>query len=145
MSKNLCVSFIFLFAVGCSSSPPDPPKAADSTASAVQEVKQPVRASLSYEERQGKQIYLRLCSVCHGDQGAGDGFNAYNLDPKPHSLADSAYVTALSDETLRQVISFGGRGVNKSVLMPGYQYTLNRSQVNYLIRFIRNLNRPTEE
>lgn len=144
MRKYLCIPLLFLFVFGCSShsSGSDAPEAADTTASGPQNEEKPAITSLTYEQKQGKQIYLKFCSVCHGDQGGGDGFNAYNLDPKPHSLADSAYVTALSDETLKQVISLGGRGVNKSVLMPAYQYTLNRSQINYLIRFIRSLNRP---
>ncbi|MCH8028240.1 MAG: hypothetical protein IID63_08985, partial [candidate division Zixibacteria bacterium] len=26
-----------------------------------------------------KRLYLHYCSVCHGAEGKGDGFNAYNL------------------------------------------------------------------
>jgi len=91
----------------------------------------------SFAERQGKQLFEHYCAVCHGAQGVGDGFNSYNLDPKPHSLADSAYVAALSDATLAQVIALGGRGVNKSVLMPAYQQTLNQDQISYLVAYIR--------
>lgn len=98
----------------------------------------------SFAERQGKELFDHFCAVCHGAQGEGDGFNSYNLDPKPHSLADSAYVAALSDATLAQVIASGGRGVNKSVLMPAYQNTLNQDQISYLLAYIRTFARPSE-
>jgi len=96
---------------------------------------------LTYEQRQGKYLYLQYCAVCHGTEGAADGFNTYNLDPKPHSLADSAYVSALSDEALAQVIRLGGRGVNKSALMPPYDWTMNEAQIEYLVSYLRTLAR----
>jgi len=42
----------------------------------------------TYKERQGKQLFEQYCVVCHGQSGEGDGFNAYNLTPRPHSLSD---------------------------------------------------------
>jgi len=91
----------------------------------------------SFAQRQGKTVYERYCTVCHGRNGEGDGFNAFNLDPKPGNLADSSYIAALSDETLVQVIAFGGRVVNKSILMPAYQNTLTKDQVRYVVDYIR--------
>jgi hypothetical protein len=90
----------------------------------------------NYTERLGKQLYEQYCVVCHGNNGEGDGFNAYNLNPKPHSLADSTYMKALSGESLSQTISFGGKGVNKSVLMPAYQNTLDKMQISSLVGYI---------
>ena len=91
----------------------------------------------SYAERQGKKIFDHYCVVCHGATGEGDGFNSFNLDHRPHSLADSAYVVALSDAILTQVIKFGGRGANKSILMPAYPYSLNSDQISFLVAYIR--------
>lgn len=96
---------------------------------------------LTYEQRQGKYLYLKYCAICHGAQGGADGFNTYNLDPKPHSLTDSAYVAALSDGALAQVIRLGGRGVNKSVLMPPYGWTVNEDQILYLVSYVKVLAR----
>jgi cytochrome c553 len=90
----------------------------------------------TYSERQGKQLFEQYCVVCHGQSGEGDGFNAYNLNPKPHSLADSTYMKALSSETLIETISFGGKGVNKSVLMPAYQNTLGKTQISNVVEYI---------
>ena len=36
----------------------------------------------TYAERQGKQLFEQYCAICHGQSGEGDGFNAYNLNPK---------------------------------------------------------------
>ena len=87
----------------------------------------------TYTERQGKQLFEQYCVVCHGQSGEGDGFNAYNLNPRPHSLSDSTYMKALSSETLTETISFGGKGVNKSVLMPAYQNTLSKTQISNVV------------
>ncbi len=90
----------------------------------------------TYTERQGKQLFEQYCVVCHGQSGEGDGFNAYNLTPRPHSLSDSTYMKSLSSETLTETISGGGKGVNKSVLMPAYQNTLSKTQISNLVVYI---------
>lgn len=97
----------------------------------------PSTLPLTYEQREGKYFYDRYCAVCHGDKGAGDGFNAFNLDPKPHSFADSSYFAAISDASFQQVIALGGRGVNKSVLMPSYGATLHRRDISYVVAYLR--------
>lgn len=99
----------------------------------------PVAASVSltFEMQQGKDLFSHYCSVCHGDQGAGDGFNSYNLDPKPHSLADSAYMAAFSDRNLEDVITRGGRGVNMSPEMPAYGGTLSQLDIAYVTAYVR--------
>jgi cytochrome c553 len=93
----------------------------------------------SYAERQGKSLFNQYCAICHGPGGEGDGFNAYNLNPKPHSLADSTYMKVLSGESLMETISFGGKGVNKSVLMPAYHNTLDKSQISNVVVYIETL------
>lgn len=124
---------------GCHGGAKSPAKAVGADTTAVPAV--PV-ASLTYEQRQGKYLYMKYCTVCHGDHGEGDGFNAYNLDPKPHSLADSAYGASFSDASLARVISVGGRGANKSVLMPAYGHTITPDEIAYLVAYIRSLPQP---
>ena len=117
----------------------------DSTQAAERISPSVLSPALTYEQRQGGYLYLKYCAICHGAQGGADGFNTYNLDPKPHSLADSAYVAALSDGALTQVIGLGGRGVNKSVLMPAYGWTINKDQISYLVSYMRVLARNVPE
>src|SRR5689334_20124490 len=69
---------------------------------------QPIVSLLSYEQREGRDLFLKYCSVCHGDQGKGDGFNAFNLDPKPRNLADDKYMHTLAYDRIAQTIREGG-------------------------------------
>jgi mono/diheme cytochrome c family protein len=92
---------------------------------------------LSYEETQGAVLYGKYCAVCHGAEGKGDGFNAFNLDPHPRDFSDSTYMKALSDGQIVQTISGGGRSVNKSPLMPAYGWTLGKQQIRYVASYVR--------
>ena len=65
----------------------------------------------SYELRLGKDIFRHYCQTCHGETGAGDGFNAYNLDPRPRDLSDPAFQKSKSDADLADTIRRGGTGV----------------------------------
>jgi mono/diheme cytochrome c family protein len=112
----------------------DSAKVADSTLQAA--LAQPVKR-LTYEARQGAFLYSRYCTVCHGREGKGDGFNAFNLDPRPRDLSDSTYMRALSDDQIVQTIAGGGRSVNKSQLMPAYGWTLNKNQIRDLSSYVR--------
>ncbi len=91
----------------------------------------------SYNERRGKSLYDNYCAVCHGVNGEGDGFNSYNLNPKPHSFADSSYMVKLSEQVLSQIISLGGRSINKSVMMPQYSGTFTDDEMEWIIDYIR--------
>ena len=93
---------------------------------------------LTYEQRQGKYLFRKYCVICHGDDGKGDGFNAYNLDPKPRDFTDVALMHSLTDERIFRVISGGGRSVNKSPLMPSWGGRLQKDEINYLVTYVRS-------
>ncbi len=97
----------------------------------------PVEQPLSYEERQGKFLYGKFCAVCHGESGKGDGFNAFNLDPKPRDFTNTAIMDGYTDERIAQAIAGGGRSVNKSPLMPTWGGRLNTREIAYLVRYLR--------
>ncbi len=112
--------------------------AADSTSSNSSSiVKNNIWTRYNYDQREGKRLFEHYCSVCHGVGGAGDGFNSYNLNPKPNSFRDSVYMSNLSDSNLQQIITLGGQSTNKSTLMPAYSHTLTEIQIERLIKFIR--------
>ena len=102
----------------------------------------PKTVDLSYEQRQGKELYTKYCAICHGKEGKGDGFNAFNLDPRPRNFTDATYMDALSDNRLVETISQGGRGVNRSLLMPSWGGRLNRQEIEYVISFVRSFSNP---
>jgi len=97
---------------------------------------------LTYAERRGMRLFRHYCSVCHGEQCQGDGFNACNLDPKPVDLTDAKYQDAISSETLKGVVTHGGRGMNRSILTPVYGKTLSSDQITDVVAYLRTLAGP---
>lgn len=95
--------------------------------------------SMSYSERSGEKLFGEYCAVCHGAGGQGDGFNSFNLDPRPRDLTDSSYMNSISDTRLNEIIARGGRGTGKSVLMPAYENTLSNHEIGDLVNYIRRL------
>ena len=94
---------------------------------------------LTYEQQQGKILFMKYCSVCHGEQGKGDGFNAYNLDPKPRDFTDPRAMAGIEDETLLTTIMDGGKGVNKSPLMPAWGGRMSKLETEYVIEYVKAL------
>ncbi len=143
--KHLIVSIIVisLSAAGCKSAGtkdstlnPKDSVAAQSRAGAE---KVNIWIKYNYNQRRGKRLFDHYCVVCHGTKGKGDGFNSYNLDPRPHSLSDSVYIQKLSDDALNRIIAYGGGSVNKSIEMPAYGNTINKKEIGWVIDYIKTL------
>jgi mono/diheme cytochrome c family protein len=98
-----------------------------------------VEKPLSYELRLGRAVFQHYCMTCHGETGAGDGFNAFNVDPHPRDLTDPAFQKKKSNADLTEAIRRGGTGVGLSPLMPPWGRTLTAAQVDQVILYIRTL------
>ena len=96
----------------------------------------------SYELRLGKETFRLYCQTCHGETGAGDGFNAFNLDPRPRDISDPAFQKKKSDTDLTAVIRRGGAGAGLSSLMPPWGRTLSDAQIHEVILYLRTLKKP---
>ena len=92
-----------------------------------------------YELQLGREVFQRYCAGCHGDRGAGDGFNSFSLDPHPRDLGDPAFQKSKSNADLADAIRRGGAGVGLSVLMPPYGHTLSDRQIAAVVAFVRTL------
>lgn len=103
-----------------------------------------IEPPLSYELRQGQDVYRHYCQLCHGDAGAGDGFNSFNLDPRPRDLSDPAFQKKKSDADFADAIRRGGAGVGLSSLMPPWNHTLSDRQIAGLVSYLRTLRRKPE-
>lgn len=85
----------------------------------------------------GKTYYKQYCMVCHGEQGKGDGFNAYNLDPKPKDL--TVVVKTTSDEALFKAVSDGAIDANGRFQCPPWGRTLGENKIDVIIAYIHAL------
>ena len=94
---------------------------------------------MSYELRLGKATFQHYCQTCHGETGAGDGFNAFNLDPRPRDLSDPAFQKKKTDAELADAIQRGGAGVGLSAIMPPWGRTLSKEQVEQVVLYLRSL------
>jgi mono/diheme cytochrome c family protein len=94
-----------------------------------------------YELQLGKEVYQTYCIGCHGDTGAGDGFNSFNLDPHPRDLADPAFQKSKSNAELADAIRRGGAGVGLTSLMPPWGHTLDARHIDAVVLYVRSLRR----
>ena len=99
---------------------------------------------LGYSAREGRALFGHYCSTCHGAEGHGDGFNAYNLDPRPKDLGDVSYQAGHSDAEIADVIRGGGPSAGLSTAMPPWGRTLNPRQIGQLVAYVRTL-KPEED
>jgi len=96
-------------------------------------------APIPYAVRLGRMTFAHYCQTCHGETGAGDGFNAFNLDPRPRDLSDPSFQKKKTDADLADTIQRGGAGVGLSPLMPPWGKTLSNAQIEQTILHIRTL------
>jgi mono/diheme cytochrome c family protein len=91
---------------------------------------------------EGKKLYVANCSSCHGDTGKGDGPAGRALPAKPADHTNGAFMNALSDKWLVDIISKGGGAVGKSNFMPGWGGSLNEKQIQEILAYIRSIAVP---
>lgn len=84
----------------------------------------------------GKAVYARLCTVCHGATGKGDGVAAAGLKPKPKDLS---VAKSKGDAYLTKVITKGGPAVGLSPLMAPVGASLSAKDLGDLLAFIQTL------
>ena len=80
---------------------------------------------------QGRKLYLQYCSSCHGDNADGNGVAAQMLSKKPSNLR------AMSGQHPDGDFAYKIRKGRDP--MPGWEKTLNDTQVWHLVNFIKSL------
>jgi mono/diheme cytochrome c family protein len=99
---------------------------------------------LGYNAREGRALYRHYCLTCHGEEGHGDGFNAYNLDPKPRDLGNPAFQSKKADDDLAAVIRSGGGVAGLSTGMPPWGRTLGERKIRNVVDYLRTLPPPSK-
>jgi mono/diheme cytochrome c family protein len=84
----------------------------------------------------GEVLYLRYCSFCHGESGAGDGLNAYSMPVKPRNFNDQDIMEQKTDIELEKVILLGGASQGLSQYMPAFGKTFSNLEAKHLIKHI---------
>lgn len=87
----------------------------------------------------GAKVYRQYCAICHGETGAGDGFNSFNLKVPPRNLSESDFWTTTIRERTEQVVADGGSAAGGSVLMPAWKGTLTGEQIADVAAYVRRL------
>jgi len=93
-------------------------------------------AEVKPSKRIGRFVFKGRCSLCHGDQGLGDGKMAsIIIDPPPFDLT----LSEASDEDLSDIIHFGGESMLRSPRMPPFGEDLSETEIASVILYIKSL------
>ena len=90
--------------------------------------------SLMGDPRKGLELYKTYCQVCHGEDGDGDGIMTKLMKIEPMDHTNPNEMNRLSNKDLIDSI-LGGSGR----FMPAWKGTLNRTEVEQLVSYIRLL------
>ena len=99
------------------------------------EVGKRMDGGLSVVQAKGKKLYNLYCIICHGEGGKGDGFNAYNLDPRPADLTEVCKIK--EDEYIIKVATGGTKDVGKTALCPPYGKTIQIEDIEAIISYLK--------
>lgn len=84
----------------------------------------------------GREVYIKECASCHGDQGRGDGPGVKDLEVKPGDLKDPQ-VTGQSDGALFWKITEGRKP------MPSFAENYSDDDRWNLVNYLRKLTGKT--
>ncbi|MBI5309215.1 MAG: cytochrome c [Planctomycetes bacterium] len=96
-----------------------------------------VARGLNNTQLAGKVYYEQYCMVCHGEEGKGDGFNAFNLDPRPKDL--TSVTKFVSNESFCKAVANGARNQDGKILCPPWGRTLDKDKIVAIVDYIRTL------
>jgi len=82
----------------------------------------------------GGEIYRKYCSVCHGEEGYGDGVMTQILDLEPMDHTNPVVINAMSNEEIARAIREGD-----GQYMPGWKGILKEDEIEALVTYIRLL------
>jgi mono/diheme cytochrome c family protein len=99
--------------------------------------------ALGYQQNLGRQLNDRYCSRCHDSESSAERVSNHdNLKAAPHAFIDGVILNNVSDGDLLNIITHGGPALNKSAEMPPYGATLQKSEIDALVAFIRAVADP---
>lgn len=85
--------------------------------------------------------FTRYCSVCHGQNGKGNGTIAAAFTPRPKNLADPEYAGNRSRMDIYFAIMGGGKAVGKSQYMPPWGEVLSQQEMWDLVSYVQSISK----
>ncbi|MCB7128128.1 MAG: c-type cytochrome [Candidatus Brocadiales bacterium] len=82
----------------------------------------------------GRGFYTKYCNVCHGEEGKGDGFNAYSLKPRPVDLSKEIFG---GDKVLTTTITNGFTGKDGVMRCPSWSGVLREDEVQATVLYVK--------
>ena len=99
--------------------------------------------ALGYQQNLGRQLNDQYCDRCHNPESTAERLSNFdNLEIKPHPFTEGDTLNKMTDADLTAIITHGGPALNKSALMPAWGETLNKSEIQALIAYIRAISDP---
>ena len=93
--------------------------------------------------KNGQELYLEKCVLCHGSQGQGWDWSKKAEPPIPvPDLAKTA--PQHSDQYLFDIVKGGGEAVGKTKFMPPFGFDLSDQEVRDIVAYIRTLSGKTK-
>ena len=122
--------FLFFFSFSCNGKDDSQLEVKNPFIEAVKKID----SGLNIVQAKGKRLYKQYCSLCHGEGGKGDGFNAFNLNPRPADLTKVCVVKGA--EYIIRVVTEGTKAVGKSSLCPPYGRTIQKEDIAAIIVYL---------
>lgn len=89
--------------------------------------------SIAADASRGRQIYARVCSVCHGDRGAGSMWASANLRPAPRDFSSPAAKAELTRDRMLASVAQG----RPNTAMQGYATRFSREDLEAVVDYVR--------
>jgi mono/diheme cytochrome c family protein len=89
--------------------------------------------SVAADASRGRQIYARVCSVCHGDRGTGSMWASANLRPAPRDFASPQSKAELTRDRMMASVTGGRPGT----AMAAYGNKLSQEEIGAVVDYIR--------
>lgn len=101
----------------------------------------PQLKNLSAFERQGEKLFQKNCAFCHAMDGTGKNWIGSFLQPHPRNLTDSAIMSTMTRNRLKEVIKNGLPGTT----MSAWRSILSEQQIDSLVAYIHKAFHPLPE
>ncbi len=85
--------------------------------------------------KDGKKLYRKNCSNCHGPRGNGKGPVGNSLEPKPTSFLHVSYTATQPDQNFFWAVREGSPGT----AMPAFKAQLKEDEIWKIVAYLRYL------